>query len=154
LDSIRDGIALTDCDMWIHRYKVNTDRVSTREVQHLMLVEVKTFSADVPDSQRDTYQIINAILRTADRRTWSIPTRDGKPKRYVRSWGVHVLRLSGACPATSDGILWDGKLILAEKLEKILRFEVNPDTLREHSDRRHHAPSVAIQQQLRLRRLR
>ena len=85
LDSIRDGIALTDCDMWIHRYKVNTDRVSTREVQHLMLVEVKTFSADVPDSQRDTYQIINAILRTADRRTWSIPTRDGKPKRYVRS---------------------------------------------------------------------
>lgn len=150
LDSRIDGIVLTDCDMWIHKYKSTADKISTREIQHIMLVECKTFGAKLPDAQRDTYNVIDCILRRQNGKIWKLPTFDGKPSRLVRCWGVHVWRMSNSTPDDSAWMLWDEKPITAGVLVGLLRFDIDPDTLRERSDRRHHTPSLAVKQQLRL----
>jgi hypothetical protein len=152
LDSIGAGLGITDSDLWVHRYKVEVDRQGTREIQHVMLTEWKTFGANVSASQADTLQVIDAVLRHAGKRFLRLPRKGGC--RNVRSWGVHTVQLSGSDPTSSTIIRWDGHQIDAKTLEELLRFERDPDTLNERSDRRHHAPSVQDNLQLRLRAVR
>lgn len=152
LDSVRAGLAVTDSDMWFHLYLSKTDNIGTRELQHIMLTEWKTHGAGVGQSQADTLQVIDAVLRNPGRRFVQVPMRNGL--RNVRSWGVHTVRLSSADPSCSEWITWDGKLINEATLVDLLTFKRNPDTLQERSDRRHHAPSQAKLLQPRLRVMR
>jgi len=138
LDSRRDGLSCTDSDLWVHRYEVKVDKVGTRELQHLMLIEVKTFGRPVPSAQADTFHLIDQLLRRRDRKYYR--RQDGS-KRWLRSWGVHTIILSAQDPTASDWMTWDGKPITPMVFEELLRFERNPDTLKPRSDRRHHTPS-------------
>ena len=137
LDSRRDGMCPIDQDFWIHRYMTPVDRVGTREIQHLMFVEVKCFGAVVPEHERDTFSVVHQILRQKPR--YFLPRRNGL-KRLVHSWGVHLLVFSDDSPQTSEWIRWDKTIVTPKQLTAVLKFELNPFTLRPRSERRHHTP--------------
>jgi len=157
LDSIREGLSFTNSDLWTHKYKNCTDRRGSRVVQHLMLIEYKQFGKELPFAQRDDLFIIDQMIRNnrkGQRKAGDITPRIAKclnargESVTVKGWGVHVLILSGACPATSEWMSWgpiiandprqEAKRIDSWMLEKLLRFELNPDTLEPMHDRRHH----------------
>lgn len=124
-----------------------------------MAVEIKTHGGSVSRAQRDTLHIVNQILRNRRNTT---PT---KKDRFVlapflkvhsailgreinlRSFGVFVLTFSGIGPEDSDVITWgggDGRAkhlqITTDQLTDLLKFELDPDTLRPIGEllRNHH----------------
>lgn len=56
----------------------------------------------------------------------------------LRSYGMHVLTFSGLGPNDSDVIQWDFKEIDIDTLTSILRFDLDPDTLKPIDLRNHH----------------
>src|SRR4249920_3672581 len=64
LDSRRDGIVISDSDKWVHRYGVRVKGELNRDVQYIMLVEIKTFARRENGSQADTLGIVNQLIRT------------------------------------------------------------------------------------------
>lgn len=140
LDSRKIGLSIQNPDLLVHRYMVTRDRVGTRELQHIMWVEVKAFGAEVPYAQQDTLALVHELLRTPKAgRILHLP--GWQTPRRVRAWGVHILRLSGADPGSSDWMLWDGKTITSTDLEDLLLFERDPYSLAPRDERRHHTPS-------------
>lgn len=152
----REGLVVLDQDMWVHRFKTDLGRC----FQCLMLVEVKVLGANLTDAQRDTLHIINQVTR--NRR--ATPT---KPLRYqagnspqkvhsviygsealLKAWGVHVLRFSGLGPQDSEWISWDNKPIDRETLVGLLRFDLDPDTLKPFDARKHHRAITLPHRQL------
>ena len=130
---------MQDIDMWIHQYKTFIDHVGTREINNLMLVEVKESSGFLDYAQRDTLSIADQLLRTGNQYK---RIRDASGKlRKIRCWGVHTLRFNGTSPEVSDIITWDDKPIDLAILEDLLTFQRDPDTLQERSERRHHTIS-------------
>jgi len=156
LESIKDGIVITDGDKWVHRYAVRTGGAADRSVQYLMSVEVKTFERDLSDSQRDTLAIINALLRTTPWKEQRLGGRlisdHAQNTRIVYSvlngrrvqilcYGIHKLRLSGGTPDDSEWMTWDDKKITTAQLVGLLRFDLHPDSLRKMENRHHkHTP--------------
>lgn len=150
LDS-RLGFSVSDQDYWIHRYKTHTDSIGTREFQLLMLVEIKTFGAELSDAQTDTLHMANQLMRN---RTQT-PTKDLKwqagqapqavysamLKRNVemRAYGMHVLTFSHLGPDDSEWMRWNRTPIDEQQLIGLLRFDLDPDTLGPLDLRRHHA---------------
>jgi hypothetical protein len=150
LDSVRDGVVITDGDKHVHRCHIRVKGESIRDVQYLMDIEVKAFGRDMTDSQRDTLHIHNQLLRTNGwkkqlgrfltgheqnvRNVFS--SYSGKHVQVIH-YGVHKLRMTGADPVTSDRITWDDKQIDVDQLVGLLRFDVNPDSLRPMEHRRH-----------------
>jgi len=57
-------------------------------------------------------------------------------------FGVHLCRMSGFDPPSSETLWWDRRVVSVEQLEKLIRFELHPDSLRPWSPRRHHLPPV------------
>jgi hypothetical protein len=123
-----------------------------REVMYLMLVEIKTHGANLTPAQQDQLSIINQVIRTDPWKEQRVSGRfigghdqnvrhvfSPMAKKQVRviSYGVHLLRMSGSTPTDSDWIGWDGKPISAEQLVNLLRFDLNPDTLRVEEHRNH-----------------
>lgn len=143
LDS-REGICVVDQDYWIHKFKHHGNRA----FQLLMGVEVKLMGAELSRAQRDTLLALNQLMRN---RRHSINKSsqqvgnyvpvvsafDGQ-ERNVRFYGVHVLRFSGLGPDDSEWIKWDLKDIDTPMLTSILRFDLDPDTLRPLDLRNHH----------------
>lgn len=143
LDS-RDGFSVIDQDYWVHRFKVDGNRL----FQCLMLVEIKTNSAELTAAQRDTLHVINQLMR--NRR--STPTKhdpqcgntlkvvstfSGK-KAELRAYGMHVLRFSGLGPDDSKEMWWNKTRISVDQLTALLRFDLDPDSLRPIDLRNHH----------------
>lgn len=144
LDSLSVGIVRFDCDVLLHRYKIVVDKKSTRDLQCLMFVEVKTHGADLNQSQRDTLSMLSQVLRNRRRNRHSdrhgLHADDHLALASVKSWllqqsvrlrmfGGHLLQLSDDDPITSEWIAWDRKLITPDQLIQLLRFELDPDTL-------------------------
>lgn len=146
LDSISARLSITDCDYWIHQYRAHRDRVNWRIIDSIMLVELKTFSAELPYSQRDTLRLVAEVCRRSCLtnggrvRTHRITTMN--EVRLVRFYGVFLLQLSSDRPDTSDNITWHGKPIDINKLVDVLSFKRNPITMNIRSERRHHLASV------------
>lgn len=152
LDSILARLSITDSDKWIHRYSVRRERGvditdQASYLDHIMLLEIKTYGRDMPMAQRDTFDIVEQILRLATvsggrRRTLTIvDTRKGRvgQKRRVCWLGLHTLKLSGSTPDDSSTIWWDEKIITADKLISLLRMEADPDAPNKKlCTRRHH----------------
>ena len=147
LDS-RKGYCVSDQDYWIHKFKT----YGNRGFQCLMLVEIKTLGADLTAAQRDTLHIVNQFLR--NRRT--TPTKNDKyqtldsPRVYsvmnqakveVRAFGMHVLRFSGLGPDDSAEIIWNKTVIDENILASLLRFDLDPDSLKPLDIRSHHIRS-------------
>lgn len=145
LDSIKERLSLTDVDYWIHQYRAKTDKVGDRFIDSIMCVELKTFQRNLPFAQRDTLRIVSAVtkqaFRTKDGKVRTIKVDLGNEVRHVRHFGYFMLRLHGDRPDNSEWIEWHGRSVDIDKLVDILRFKINPITLKTRSDRRHHKPS-------------
>jgi hypothetical protein len=157
LDSINDQMAATDVDMWVHKYSPRAERRRTDNILDfldlLMLVEVKTFNAELSYSQRDTLEVVDQYMRKPSIRknVHTGPRRQTvqlnetrishlfRTKRPMRWYGVHLLQLSDSRPDSSDVILWDKKQISEERLIGLLRFDFDPAYPERRIDtRRHH----------------
>ena len=146
LDSSR-GYCVTDQDYWIHRFKTE----GSRGFQCIMLVEIKTMNAELSKAQSDTLWIVDQLMRnrrnTPTKKTTILQAGNG-PARVrsvmagtdvtLKAFGVHVLTFSGLGPDDSDEIKWDSKQIDTDILTKILRFDLDPDTLMPIDFRNHH----------------
>jgi hypothetical protein len=158
LDSITERLSVTDCDFWIHQYRAHHDKCGARAVDSIMLVELKTFCADVSYAQRDTFDLVHQLLRK------SCVAKDGKrrfvrlrsqrvgERRVVRCFGVHTLILESDRPDRSSIMYWDGRLINEDVLVELLVFARDPDYPMRFlsTDRRHHTLHPVFARQLRL----
>lgn len=139
-----NGFCVIDQDYWVHRFKVD----GSRSFQCLMLVEIKTNSAELTAAQRDTLYVINQLMR--NRR--STPTKNDPQcgnslkvistysgqKVELRVYGMHVLRFSGLGPDDSKEIWWNKRSITLDQLTALLKFDLDPDSLRPLDLRNHH----------------
>jgi len=137
LDSVKECVATQDIDYVWHKYNTPKDKIGERRLQHIMLIEEKTHGSDLSDSQRDTMWLIDQALKRLDR----IPNHQFRSAMrgdwvQIRYWGYFKLRYADSL---EDGVEWNRRKISLQTLESILRFEVDPRTLRPRSDRRHHA---------------
>jgi hypothetical protein len=137
LDSIKQGVVATDCDLWIHKYKT----LGSREYQFLMLLEIKEYGKRVDKWQRDTLHIANQLLR--NRRNKTKFQRSSEPRiekvfsvlanKHVNvcCFGVHSLIIHGDGRKTDlCKLTWDSQHeITAEQLESLLLFDTDPDDL-------------------------
>lgn len=145
LDS-RSGYSVSDQDYWIHKYKTH----ETRRFQLLMLVEIKTMGAALSEAQKDTLYQVNQLMRNRRQtptKELRYQTSSGPLKVkstmlggevVMRAFGMHVLTFSGLGPDDSEWIRWDRTQISVDQLTSILRFDLDPDTLRELDLRLHH----------------
>jgi len=154
LDSVRECISVQNTDVWVHRYSPRKEKRRKHptvgelidQIQH---IEVKAFDAEEPFAQKDTFSVVDDLLRSTsirkNGRRYAAKIKDRrKPgqKRFVRWLGHHVLQMSSDRPDSSDRLIWDGKHTITEDvLVQLLRFDRNPD----HPDRfldtrRHHVP--------------
>lgn len=143
LDSVL-GFAVTDQDYFIHQFKRHGDR----EIQCLMQIEIKQFGKLLSESQQETLHIQNQLLR--NRKNKSLNWQSGfrlqkvwstkhKKNISVRHFGIHVLTFSQLGPDDSKTIRWDQKRdITLDVLTSILRFDLDPDSLRRMDLRLHH----------------
>jgi len=137
LDSVKNGLVVSDSDAWIHRYKT----VQGREYQFMMLLEIKEYGALLNTSQRDTLHIANQLLRNRRNKTSYQPSGHprickvysiaSKREVYVICFGVHSVTICGdGREAHLHKLIWDSKLeISVEQLEDLLMFEIDPDDL-------------------------
>ena len=140
LDS-RNGIVRFDVDILLHRFKSISDAKGQRDIEFMMFIEVKTFSASLTDTQQDTLGLLNQILRNRRPNMHSEPRRQvprqpakaySRMKRRevpLRLLGGHLLQLSGSDPKNSETILWDYKPIDVPTLVELMLFDRDPDNL-------------------------
>jgi hypothetical protein len=146
LDSAK-GYCVTDQDYWIHRFKTHDNR----SFQCIMLVEIKTMGAELSAAQNDTLWIIDQLMRnrrdTPTKKDTRLQAGSGpvkvrsvmaKSDVALKAMGVHVLTFSGLGPDDSSWITWDRKQIDQDTLTKLLRFDLDPDTLKPLDLRSHH----------------
>jgi hypothetical protein len=156
LDSIRERLSVTDSDYWIHQYRSHRDKVGSRAVDSIMLLEVKTFFKDVEFAQRDTLHIVHQLLRIASvgtdgkRRFVRVKGTRASERRIARCFGVHVLRMTSDRPETSGLMYWDGMVVDEGMLVELLSFIRDPDHPRRFlsTARRHHTPTLSAVLQL------
>lgn len=145
-------LSVNDVDYIVHRFTPCDDRRGQRIVQYLMLVEKKTHCAQCQPAQRDTLVITDQLLRTQPRRGHR--ERNGRFRSgivnefrpvqstfnggsvLVISFGVHLLRLEGTRPDDGGWITWDHKPVSESQLVMLMRFDLNPDSLRPMEHRR------------------
>lgn len=152
LDSRVKCLCLADIDWLFHKFSVRGDRMGERDLQAMMDVELKTFSAPLKYSQRETLFFRHQQLY--DRRKKLLTLR-GK-KVSVWSFGVNILSLAGAAPVEGESMRWGifdvttGEIVWTviesiRMLEEILCFERRPDRPAEHfKARRHHAKKTLL----------
>jgi hypothetical protein len=145
LDS-KDGYSVIDQDYHIHRYKT----YAGRSFQCWMMVEIKTMARKMTYAQRDTVNLINQITRNrrqtptkalknqAGTTITKIYSYAAKETVILKAFGIHVLTFSRFGPDDSEIILWDGKRIDLKILTRLLRFDLDPDTLGALDLRSHH----------------
>lgn len=145
LDSSK-GFCVVDQDYLVHRFKAN----GSREFQCIMQVEIKTFGANLSDAQRDTLHIWNQITRNRkETPTKTLKHQSGNSivecysimlqrRIKVKCFGVHVLTFSDLGPDESEWIEWDRKRIGEETLVGLLKFDIDPDSLKPIDLRNHH----------------
>lgn len=141
LDSKKFGVCNQDIDWIWHQYLVAEDTIGKREVNHIILIEEKASASDLSNQQRDTMFLVHQALAIADGRKLMTARGD---KVMVRFWGYYKLRYSGSCLVCSSELWWNKRPITLETLERVLRFELRPDTLAPLSDRRHHIKRLPL----------
>jgi hypothetical protein len=137
LDSIKQGVVATDCDLWIHKYKT----LGSREYQFLMLLEIKEHGKQVDKWQRDTLHIANQLLRNRRNKTKFQKSSEPRIERVfsvlankhvnVCCFGVHSLIIHGDGRKTDTcRLTWDSQHeITVGQLESLLLFDIDPDDL-------------------------
>jgi len=142
-------VVASDCDFVIHRHTTDVGTHGTREVQSMMLLEVKTRNGEPQWSQLDTMWLTHICANTR------------KPRRTIRHQnkkvfheGVAFLSLSGTTPEDSALIRWgrfgaaakiDWTPIAADMLLSLLRFELDLDSFAPRPYRPHHASNSVVE---------
>jgi hypothetical protein len=144
LDSVKASLCITDIDFIVHQYRECGDKNGTRLINSMMLIEVKSHGSSMPSAQADTLNKLDQMLRRApgqNRGSVHEVIDERGNAVQVTYYGLHVLTFSGIGPDDSEEIRWDGKKIEKTELERLLRFELHPDTLRvrDVTARRHHS---------------
>ena len=146
LDSHQEGLVISDSDWMFQKYRMNiVDNVGTRELQFLMMVEVKTRCGEPSSSQQETLFFYHQML---NRKT--MLRRINRSPVMVWSFGVFVLSLEGEEPEASHRMRWgvfqsDGSLQYfctnsIETIKEVLRFDRRPsEPQKELELRRHHS---------------
>lgn len=153
LDSRKACLCIGDSDLWVQKYGIRRGTKGLdRSVMYIMLVEVKTHGRMLDSPQRELLGFVSELLRTKpfteQRAKGRFVAGHDQNVRLIRSYssgrpvqlhcyGVHVLRLSGSTPEDSDEIVWDQRQISREQLVGLLRYDLDPDTLREIEHRSH-----------------
>lgn len=147
----RDGFSVSDIDMTVSEMRIihQFKGIYGREFQCMMDIECKVKGADLSAAQRDTLHLRNQLVRNRRQTpTKKLAYQAGTVVAYstmngrmvtVRHYGVHLLRFSGLGPDDSEWIEWDRKKITADQLTGLLRFDLDPDTLKPIDLRNHHA---------------
>ena len=145
LDSIRAGFVRFDGDQILHRYmRPELPNGMRREVQAIMVIEVKTFGAVLSPQQQDTLSLFSQVLRNRrdnmHQQKRGLHALDHTPlaraisrmhnrEVRLRMFGAHLLRMEADSPETSKWIEWDHKRIDVPTLEALILFDLDPDTL-------------------------
>lgn len=165
LDSRAACLCIGDSDLWVQRYGTRDWHTGVdRSVQYLMLVEIKTHDRELDPAQRDLLLMVNDLLRT---KAWkdqrdvlgafvtghrqnarTVFSRISRGRVQVHCHGVHLLQLSGKTPDDSKRIRWDNKNITHDQLARLLRFDLQPDTLKVNDHRSHKRRRPDIQTSL------
>jgi hypothetical protein len=132
----------SDCDYMIHRYKTVVDGYGTRDVQALMILEVKTNGAKPRFAQVDSMWLMHLCANT------------NKPRRKVEHsgkvvfhHGVSFLSMSGTTPDNSQVMQWGRfersasigwRNINTVNLIDLMMFDIHPDNFERNPYRRHH----------------
>ena len=129
-DKSVSGLCVTDFDLLFHRFKRSTDRLGTRSIEHLMIIEVKIGDEKLRPPQRDTLSVFNGLLKTfvpVNGRPLLVSSRPGfisKNEKKVIWHGVHLLRV----PVEENNLgpfVFDGHDIPFGTLQGILNFDLN-----------------------------
>lgn len=148
-----DGIVVNDADYLHHLYRDDYGR----DVQYIMLIEIKTFGAAPSAQQHDTLNIFGQFLRNRKR----TPTKQRNFRQVedvtntvysplnrcdvrVRAFGAHLLQFERTSPADSSWMKLDNVPIDIETLEGLLRFDIDPDTKGQLDNLLHHQPSFPL----------
>ena len=70
-------MCLLDIDIIWHQYRESQDNNGGRKINHLMLIEEKSYSADLTFSQRDTMWITHQILTAS--KAQQVPNTEPTP---------------------------------------------------------------------------
>jgi len=143
----RKGYCVVDQDYIIHKFKTH----GGKDFQLLMIVEIKTMGSALTEAQRDTLNMVNQLMRNRKNTNLNFQAGRGivhvlstlnKKKCILRAYGMHVLTFSGLGPDDSEWMKWDKKEIDESVLTRLLKFELDPDTLKEIDLRQHHKKST------------
>lgn len=150
LDSQNVGIVRFDLDILVHRYMFLSDDKGVRDIQAMMFIEAKTNGAELDPSQHDTLRVLDQVFRNRKPNMHKrkvkvqLPHMD-KAWSQLNGWvdlrlfGGHLLQIEGQTP--NDGKMrwgWPGeeKEISSDQFVALLRFELDPDTLKPFDIRR------------------
>lgn len=144
------GFVASDVDITLHRYLTAIDGIGSREIQAMMMLEVKSRNGKPSFSQLDTLY------------KWHLLSNMRKKlgNTLLCGFGVSVLVMSGTDPDNSETMQWgrfkpsdNGKLSYREinlfQLYKLLKFELHPDNLTLQPFRRHHkTTAISVVEQM------
>jgi hypothetical protein len=132
----------SDIDFLIHRYKTVIDSCGTREIQALMILEVKTNSAKPRFAQLDSMWLHHLCSNTSHPRRKIVDSN-----RVIVHHGVSFLSMSGTTPMNSQKMEWgrfrrsasiEWREIDADNLIDLMMFDIHPDNFERNPYRRHH----------------
>lgn len=144
------GFVASDVDLLVHRYLTAVDGVGSREIQAMMMLEVKSRNGRPNQSQADTLYKWHLLSNT----------QQSVGNSLVWGFGVSILSMSGTDPDNSGRLEWgrfksfaNGSIyyrsINLDQLYKLLRFELHPDTLSRQPFRRHHKTRlITVEEQM------
>lgn len=149
LDSNDIGLVFIDSDLWIHRYKTTKEG---RDLQCIMWCEIKGHGREPTDAQKDTLLIIDQFMnnrretptkKNAKHQTDDRPQKvlSWKLKRQTTVWAFGGFLLQFENTGPDDGwIRWGKKrdLITPDMLAALIRFDLDPETLKPLDLRSHH----------------
>jgi hypothetical protein len=142
-------VVASDCDFVIHRHTTDVGAHGTREVQSMMLLEVKTRNGEPRWSQLDTMWLTHICANTRKPRRTILHLN-----KKVFHEGVAFLSLSGTTPENSELLRWGrfgnaAKInwtpITPDKLLRLLRFELDLDNFTPRPYRLHHATNSVVE---------
>lgn len=128
----KDGICTGDFDMPFHRFSRIVDGRGVRDIEHLMVVEIKTADEKLGAAQRDTLSVFNGALESmvpVDGAPINVKSRPGfilKGDKKIVWHGVHLLR-APAQPCEVGPFYWDNQRIYSDTLARVLAFEFDPN---------------------------
>lgn len=125
LNSHRFGLTVCDIDqVFFH------DEKGTKEA-YIMLLELKSHGkTEMEVHAKNIYNLCDSVFRLASNKTVSVELWGRVEQRRIRYMGWHLLVLSNTRPDNSKWMLWDDYHVSEYELVRILRFELDPYTLK------------------------